>query len=139
MANIIDTVIHTGVLNTLTTALEATHLADTLRANCPFTVFAPTDGAFAQLPVGTVDELFKDVPRLKKILTYHIVVGQVRSTDVTDLKSVKTYEGSDIVIDASSEFRVNSCKVITSDVRAENGVIHIIDTMLTPETPSAIF
>ncbi len=111
----------------------AAKLVDTLKGAGPFTVFAPTDEAFAKLPGGTVDALLKDIPKLKKILTYHVVSGKVMASDVVKLKSAKTVEGSDVKIDASNGgVKVNDATVSTPDVGADNGVIHIIDTVLIP-------
>jgi uncharacterized surface protein with fasciclin (FAS1) repeats len=132
MANIIDTAVQAGSFNTLVAAIEAAGLVDTLNGSGPFTVFAPTDEAFAKLPAGTVDALLKDVPKLKKILTYHVVAGKVMAADVTKLKSAKTVEGSDVAIDASNGVKVNDSTVTTADVVTDNGVIHIIDAVLMP-------
>ncbi|HEY9604936.1 MAG TPA: fasciclin domain-containing protein, partial [Allocoleopsis sp.] len=121
-----------GSFSTLVAAIKAAKLVDTLKGAGPFTVFAPTDEAFAKLPDGTVDALLKDIPKLKKILTYHVVSGKVMAADVVKLKSAKTVEGSDVKIDASSGVKVNDATVSTPDVGADNGVIHIIDTVLIP-------
>ncbi len=132
MANIVDTAVNAGSFSTLVAAIKAANLVDTLKGKGPFTVFAPTDEAFAKLPEGTVDNLLKDIPLLKKILTYHVVSGKVMAADVTKLKSAKTVEGSDIKIDASKGVKINGSTVTTPDVAADNGVIHIIDTVLMP-------
>lgn len=132
MTNIVDTAIKAGSFTTLVAALKAAKLVDTLKGKGPFTVFAPTDEAFAKLPAGTVDALLKDIPKLKKILTYHVVSGKVMAADVTKLKSAKTLEGSDVKIDASKGVKVNDSMVTTADVAADNGVIHIVDTVLMP-------
>jgi uncharacterized surface protein with fasciclin (FAS1) repeats len=132
MADIVDTAVKAGSFNTLVAAVKAAGLVDTLKGAGPFTVFAPTDEAFAKLPDGTVDALLKDIPKLKKILTYHVVSGKVKAADVVKLKSAKTVEGSDVKIDASSGVKVNDATVSTPDVDADNGVIHIIDTVLIP-------
>lgn len=137
MADIVDTAASAGSFNTLVAAVKAAGLVDTLKGAGPFTVFAPTDEAFAKLPAGTVDALLKDIPKLTKILTYHVVSGKVMAADVVKLKSATTVEGSDVKIDASNGVKVNDSKVVTPDVTADNGVIHIIDTVLLPlETPS---
>lgn len=134
LANIVDTAVNAGSFSTLVTAIKAADLVDTLKGAGPFTVFAPTDEAFAKLPDGTVDALLKDIPKLKKILTYHVVSGKVMAADVVKLKSAKTVEGSEVKIDASSgSVKVNNATVATPDVAADNGVIHIIDTVLLPE------
>jgi uncharacterized surface protein with fasciclin (FAS1) repeats len=132
MANIVDTAVNAGSFNTLVAAVKAAGLADTLKGAGPFTVFAPTDAAFAKLPAGTVDALLKDIPKLKKILTYHVVSGKVMAADVIKLKSATTVEGSNVKIDASHGVKVNNSTVTTPDVAADNGVIHIIDTVLMP-------
>ncbi len=132
MANIIDTAVNAGSFTTLVTAIKAANLVDTLKGTGPFTVFAPTDEAFAKLPAGTVDALLKDIPKLKKILTYHVVSGKVLSADVVKLKSANTVEGTEVKIDASNGVKINDATVTTPDVAADNGVIHIIDTVLIP-------
>jgi uncharacterized surface protein with fasciclin (FAS1) repeats len=132
MADIVDTAVAAGSFTTLVAAVKAAGLVETLKGTGPFTVFAPTDEAFAKLPKGTVDELLKDIPKLKKILTYHVVAGKVMAADVVKLKSAKTVEGSEVKIDASSGVKINSSTVTTPDVAADNGVIHIIDTVLMP-------
>jgi uncharacterized surface protein with fasciclin (FAS1) repeats len=132
LADIIDTAVKAGSFNTLVAAIKAANLVDTLKGAGPFTVFAPTDEAFAKLPEGTVDKLLKDIPKLTKILTYHVVSGKVLSGDVVKLKSATTVEGSDVKIDASNGVKVNDATVATADVAADNGVIHIIDTVLIP-------
>jgi uncharacterized surface protein with fasciclin (FAS1) repeats len=132
MADIIDTAVKAGSFTTLAAALKAANLIDTLKGAGPFTVFAPTDDAFAKLPAGTVDSLLNDIPKLTKILTYHVVPGKVMAADVVKLKSAKTVEGSEVKIDASNGVKINSSTVVTPDVAADNGVIHIIDTVLMP-------
>ncbi|MBC1216695.1 fasciclin domain-containing protein [Trichormus variabilis ARAD] len=132
MADIVDTAVNAGSFNTLVAAVKAAGLVDTLKGVGPFTVFAPTDEAFAKLPQGTVDALLKDIPKLKKILTYHVVSGKVLAADVVKLKSATTVQGSDVKIDASNGVKINDAKVATPDVAADNGVIHIIDTVLIP-------
>ncbi len=132
MADIVDTAVSAGSFSTLVAAVKAAGLVDTLKGKGPFTVFAPTDAAFAKLPAGTVDGLLKDIPKLKKILTYHVVSGKVMAADVTKLKSAKTVEGSDVKIDATHGVKINDSMVTTADVMADNGVIHIIDTVLMP-------
>lgn len=132
MADIVDTAVKAGSFSTLIAAVKAAGLVDTLKGAGPFTVFAPSDEAFAKLPAGTVDALLKDIPKLKKILTYHVVSGKVMAADVMKMKSAKTVEGSEVKIDASHGVKVNSSTVTTPDVAADNGVIHIIDTVLMP-------
>jgi uncharacterized surface protein with fasciclin (FAS1) repeats len=133
MADIVDTAAKAGSFSTLVAAVQAAGLVDTLKGAGPFTVFAPTDEAFAKLPEGTVEGLLKDIPQLKKILTYHVVSGKVMAADVVKLTSAKTVEGSDVKIDASNGgVKVNNATVATPDVAADNGVIHVIDTVLLP-------
>ncbi|BAZ69716.1 fasciclin domain-containing protein [Pelatocladus sp. BLCC-F211] len=132
MADIVDTAVKAGSFSTLVAAVKAAGLVDTLKGTGPFTLFAPNDEAFAKLPKGTVDALLKDIPKLKKILTYHVVSGKVMAADVVKLKSAKTVEGEDVKIDASAGVKVNDATVTTPDVAADNGVIHIIDTVLMP-------
>jgi uncharacterized surface protein with fasciclin (FAS1) repeats len=132
MANIVDTAVNAGSFNTLVAAVKAAGLADTLKGAGPYTLFAPNDAAFAKLPAGTVDALLKDIPKLKKILTYHVVAGKVMAADVSKLKSAATVEGSNVKIDISNGVKINDSKVTTADVAADNGVIHIIDTVLMP-------
>lgn len=132
MSDIVDTAVNAGSFGTLVAAVKAAGLVETLKGAGPFTVFAPTDEAFAKLPAGTVDSLLKDIPKLKEILTYHVVSGKVMAADVVKLKSATTVQGSDVKIDASKGVKVNDSTVTTPDVAADNGVIHIIDTVLIP-------
>lgn len=133
MADIVDTAVGAGSFNTLVAAVKAAGLVDTLKGPGPFTVFAPTDAAFAKLPAGTVDALLKDIPQLTKILTYHVVSGKVLAADVVKLDSAPTVEGSSVSIDASGgSVKINNANVTTADVDTDNGVIHIIDTVLIP-------
>ncbi|MEG5063315.1 fasciclin domain-containing protein [Microcoleus sp. B3-A4] len=132
MADIVDTAVSAGSFTTLVAAVQAAGLVDTLKGAGPFTVFAPTDEAFAKLPEGTVEALLNDIPKLTKILTYHVVSGKVLAADVVNLKSAKTVEGSEVKIDASNGVKINDSTVTTADVAADNGVIHIIDSVLLP-------
>lgn len=132
LADIVDTAVKAGSFTTLVAAVKAAGLVDTLKGAGPFTVFAPTDEAFAKLPEGTVDALLKDLPKLKKILTYHVVSGKVMAADAVKLTSATTVEGSTVKIDASKGVKVNDSTVTTADVAVDNGVIHIIDTVLLP-------
>jgi uncharacterized surface protein with fasciclin (FAS1) repeats len=118
---------------TLVAAVKAAGLADTLSGKGPFTVFAPTDAAFAKLPAGTVDTLLKpeNKEKLKAILLYHVVAGKVLSTDLK-AGNVKTLEGQDVKIDLADGVHVNDAKVVKADIIASNGVIHVIDTVLIP-------
>ena len=136
-ADIVDTAVKAGQFKTLAAALKAADLIDTLKGKGPFTVFAPTDAAFANLPAGTVGDLLKpeNKAKLVKILTYHVVPGKIMSTSLAGKKTdAKTVEGSNISIDATKGgVTVNSAKVTSADVAADNGVIHVIDTVLIPK------
>ncbi|MBD0392638.1 MAG: fasciclin domain-containing protein [Microcoleus sp. C1-bin4] len=132
MADIVDTAVSAGSFTTLVAAVQAAGLVDTLKGAGPFTVFAPTDEAFAKLPEGTVEALLKDIPKLTKILTYHVVSGKVMAADVVKLTSAKTVEGSEVKIDVSNGVKINDSTVTAADVVADNGVIHVIDSVLLP-------
>ncbi len=132
-ADIVDTAISAGSFKTLTAALNAAGLVDTLKGKGPFTVFAPTDEAFAKLPAGTVDSLLKDIPKLTAILTYHVVPGQVTAKDVMKLSSAKTVQGQSLTINTMNGVKVDGANVITADVIASNGVIHVIDAVVLPK------
>lgn len=122
-----------GMFKTLATALTEAGLIETLKSKGPFTVFAPTDEAFAKLPKGTLEELLKDKEALKKILLYHVVSGNVMSTDVVKLTEVKTVEGFKVKITVKDgSVMINDAKVIKADIKASNGVIHVIDTVILP-------
>ncbi len=131
-ADIVDTAVAAGEFKTLAKALQAAGLVDTLKGPGPFTVFAPTDAAFAKLPAGTLDALLKDKAKLTQVLTYHVVPGKVTAADVVKLTSAKTVEGQSVAIDASNGVKVGNAKVVKADVMASNGVIHVIDTVLIP-------
>jgi uncharacterized surface protein with fasciclin (FAS1) repeats len=120
-----------GAFHTLLTAVKAAGLVDTLKGG-PFTLFAPTDEAFAQLPAGTVDALLKDLPKLKSVLLYHVVPGTLMAGDVVKLKTVKTAQGQSAMIDTASGARIDDAKIVKTDMRASNGVIHVIDRVMLP-------
>lgn len=131
-ADIVDTAKSAGSFNTLVTAIEAAGLTDTLKGAGPFTVFAPTDEAFAKLPAGTVDALLKDKEKLAKILTYHVVPGTVMAKDVKPGK-VTTVQGSRLnITKGTAGVKVDSANVVATDVQASNGVIHVIDSVVLP-------
>ncbi len=130
--DIIEAARSAGSFKTLLTAIEAAGLTDTLRGDGPFTVFAPTDDAFAKLPKDALAALLKDKEKLTAVLTYHVVSGKVMAKDVVKLKEAKTVQGQSVKIDASSGVKVNQSAVIATDVPATNGVIHVIDTVLMP-------
>ena len=131
-ADIVDTAVSAGSFKTLAAALQAAGLVDTLKGPGPFTVFAPTDAAFAKLPAGTVEALLQDIPKLKAILTYHVVAGRVMAKDVMKLSKATTLNGQDLTISAMDGVSINNAKVIKADIQAKNGVIHVIDTVLLP-------
>ncbi len=133
--DIVDTAVAAGQFTTLAAALQAADLVDTLKGDGPFTVFAPTDAAFAKLPEGTVESLLRPENRdqLVAILTYHVVAGKVTAADVVKLDDAKTVNGQDVRITvADSAVQVNDANVIKTDIEASNGVIHVIDTVIIP-------
>lgn len=130
--SIVDVAINAGMFKTLVAAIQAAGLANTLSGDGPFTVFAPTDEAFGKLPKGTVEDLLNNIPKLKSILLYHVVSGEVKAADVMKITSAKTMQGGTLKIDTSSGVMVDKAKVIKTDVMASNGVIHVIDAVLMP-------
>ena len=130
--DIVDTALAAGDFTTLVTALQAAGLVDTLKGDGPFTVFAPTDEAFAQIPAGDLKALLADKEKLTKVLTYHVVPGKVTAADVAGLTSAKTVEGESVEIDTSNGVRIDGAKVVKADVMASNGVIHVIDRVIMP-------
>jgi uncharacterized surface protein with fasciclin (FAS1) repeats len=133
MNNIVQTAILAGSFKTLVAAVQAAGLAETLSGNGPFTVFAPTDEAFAKLPAGTVDALLKDKEKLASILTYHVVSGQVTAADAVKLTEAKTVNGQSLKIVAGKDgVMIDNAKVITADIMTSNGVIHVIDSVMLP-------
>lgn len=132
MADIVATAVNAGTFNTLVKAVEAADLVDILTSPGPFTVFAPVDEAFDKLPEGTLDALLQDIPKLKKILLYHVVPGDVRSDDLVQIDEAPTVEGSVIAVDSSNGYKVNEATVLKADILADNGVIHTIDSILMP-------
>lgn len=133
--DIVDTAIEAGSFETLVAAVQAAGLVDTLKGEGPFTVFAPTDAAFAALPEGTVESLLmpENKDQLVSILTYHVVPGKVMSTDLVDDMEAETVQGSTVTIDLDSGVMVEGATVTTADIEASNGVIHVIDTVILPE------
>lgn len=133
--DIVTTAVEAGSFKTLAAALEAAGLVATLQGAGPFTVFAPTDAAFAKLPAGTVEALLKDKEKLTAILTYHVVSGKVEAKDVVKLTSAKTVNGKSVAIKVDGgKVMVDGATVTKADVQASNGVIHIIDTVILPPT-----
>jgi uncharacterized surface protein with fasciclin (FAS1) repeats len=136
MHDIIDTAVAAGSFKTLASAVTAAGLIDTLKGTGPFTVFAPNDEAFAKLPAGTVDDLLKDIPKLKAILTYHVVAGKVMAADVLkmDGQSATTVNGETLQISTTGGVKLNgNVHVTKTDIECTNGVIHIVDTVLLPK------
>lgn len=133
--DIVDTAVAAGSFKTLAAALKAGELIDALKSKGPFTVFAPTDEAFAKLPAGTVETLLKPENREKlvAVLKYHVVSGKVTSDQVVKLQKATTLNGKDVRIDATSGVKVNNATVVKADIIATNGVIHVVDTVLLPE------
>jgi transforming growth factor-beta-induced protein len=134
--DIVDTAIAAGSFNTLAKALTAAGLVETLKGKGPFTVFAPTDEAFAKLPAGTLDDLLKpeNKEKLKGILTYHVVAGKVTAKDVTKLKTAKTLNGQELKITVmDGTVMVDNAKVTKTDIMCSNGVIHVIDAVVLPK------
>lgn len=132
MADIVETAINAGSFNTLVQALEAAGLVDALKGEGPFTVFAPVDEAFTRLPEGTLDSLLQDPGKLKKILAYHVLFGDVRSDNLLELEEAETMEGSIVEIDTSHGYKVNQAIIVQPDILTDNGVIHVIDSILMP-------
>jgi uncharacterized surface protein with fasciclin (FAS1) repeats len=130
--DIVDTAVGAGNFKTLATALTAAGLIDTLKGPGPFTVFAPTDAAFAKIPKADLDALLKDKAKLTAVLTYHVVPGKVMAADVKAGK-VKTVQGSDITVSTSNGVMVDTAKVTSVDIVADNGVIHVIDSVILPK------
>lgn len=135
-SDIVDTAVAAGSFKTLAAALKAADLVDTLKGPGPFTVFAPTDDAFAKLPPGTLDNLLKpeNKSKLQEILTYHVVSGRVGSDKVVALSSAKTVQGAEVKISHNADgVMVNGAKVVKTDIACSNGVIHVIDAVLLPQ------
>ena len=135
MKDIVDTAVGAGSFKTLVAAVTAAGLVDTLKSAGPFTVFAPTDEAFAKLPAGTVEALLKDIPKLTSILTYHVVSGKVMAADVVKLdgKEAKTVQGGSVKISTTGGVKLNgTSNVVTTDIECSNGVIHVIDGVILP-------
>ncbi|BAZ53528.1 beta-Ig-H3/fasciclin [Nostoc sp. NIES-4103] len=133
MANLVETAVNAGNFNTLLKAVKAAKLEETLKSPDSLTIFAPTDEAFGRLPKETLDSLLQDMPKLKKILMYHVAFGDVRSDDLEQIEEAQTLEGSVVAI-ASTDgvIKVNDANVLKTDIIADNGVIHVIDQVLMP-------
>ena len=131
--DIVDTAVAAGNFKTLATALQAAGLVETLKGKGPFTVFAPTDAAFAKLPAGALEALLKDKAKLTAVLTYHVVPGQVMAADVVKLKEAKTVQGASLTVGTAGGVKVDGANVIKTDIEASNGVIHVIDAVVLPK------
>lgn len=135
MADIVDTAVGAGTFKTLVAAVQAAGLVETLKGAGPFTVFAPTDEAFAKLPAGTVEGLLQPSAKEKLIavLTYHVVPGKVMAADVVKLTEAPTVQGQKIKVDTTKGVKVDGANVVTTDIVCDNGVIHVIDAVLLPK------
>ncbi|MEX2529895.1 MAG: fasciclin domain-containing protein [Gemmatimonadota bacterium] len=131
--NIVEVAVEAGTFQTLVAAIQAAGLVETLSGEGPFTVFAPTDEAFAQLPEGTIEALLADVDALREILTYHVVPGRVTAAQVVQLDEATTVQGGTVSISTSGDtVRINDARVVTADIEASNGIIHVIDAVILP-------
>ena len=133
MADIVDTAIAAGSFNTLVKAVQVAGLVETLKSAGPFTVFAPTDEAFAKIPADTLNAVLADKEKLTAILTYHVVAGKVLAADVVKLTSAKTVQGGEVAIDATQGVKVDNANVVKTDIECDNGVIHVIDAVIMPK------
>ncbi len=132
MKNIIDTITNTQDFSTLLTAIKASGLSNTLSGNGPFTIFAPSNEAFAKIPADTLKAILEDKAKLTSILKYHVVSGMVMAKDVMTMTEATTLEGSKITIKVKNDVVINNSKVIKTDIECSNGVIHMIDRVLMP-------
>lgn len=130
--DIIDTAVNAGNFGTLVIAIQAAGLVDTLKGDGPFTVFAPTDDAFAKIPQDKLAALLADKDALKQVLTYHVVPGAVSSSEVSKLDSAKTVQGSSVTIEATNGVSIDNANVVVADIVTSNGIIHVIDTVIIP-------
>lgn len=130
--DIVDTAISAGSFNTLVTAVKAAGLVGTLKGNGPYTVFAPTDAAFAKIPADTLNGLLADKDALRKVLMYHVVPGNVTASQVVKMSSAPTAQGSKVMINSANGVKINNANVVKADIMTSNGVIHVIDTVLLP-------
>mgnify|MGYP002761131549 CR=1 FL=1 len=130
METIVDIAVNNDSFKTLVEAVKVADLVDTLASAGPFTVFAPTDDAFAKLPAGTIQTLVQNPPQLGRILTYHVLSGAYKQGDLASLESLNSVEGSTLNFDCSDNFEVKNATVISPDIEADNGIIHVIDNVL---------
>lgn len=133
MANIVETAIAAGTFTTLVAAVKAAGLVETLSGPGPFTVLAPTDEAFAKLPTGTVEGLLNDIPKLTAVLTYHVIAGKFMAADVIKLSSAKTVQGQSVTIASINGVKVDGANVVKTNIETDNGVIHVIDSVILPK------
>ena len=137
MADLVETTEQAG-FKTLARVIAAAELAEILKTPGPYTVFAPTDEAFGKLPSGTLEALLEDIPKLKRIVSYHVTFGDVRAEDLMEIAEAETFEGSVVAIESSNgTIKVNDAQVLQSDILTDNGVIHVIDTVLIPALVAA--
>ena len=137
MADLVETTEQAG-FKTLARVIAAAELAEILKTPGPYTVFAPTDEAFGKLPSGTLEALLEDIPKLKRIVSYHVTFGDVRAEDLMEIAEAETFEGSVVAIESSDgTIKVNDAQVLQSDILTDNGVIHVIDTVLIPALVAA--
>lgn len=132
MADLLETAAQAGQFKTLIEAIETAGLTKTLNAEGPFTILAPSDQAFSQLPDEAWDDLKQNVPKLKQVLFYHVLFGDVRSDDLAQIHEAPTVEGSIVIVEQTDGIKVNDAQVTQTDILADNGVIHVIDTVLMP-------
>lgn len=130
MPDIVDIAVNNDGFSTLVAAVTAADLVDTLKSPGPFTVFAPTDAAFAKLPPGTITTLLQNIPQLARILCYHVVPGKFTQGDLANLTTLTSVEGSPISLDFTEAFEVKNATVISADIEADNGIIHVIDNVI---------
>ncbi len=133
-SDIVDTAVAAGSFNTLVTAVKAAGLVETLKGDGPFTVFAPTDAAFAKIPPEDLDALLKDKEALNQVLTYHVVPGRLMASDVAKMTSATTVQGQPVNFDAQSGVMIDNAKIVKADIETSNGVIHVIDTVIMPKS-----
>lgn len=132
MKNIVETAVHAGTFNTLVAAVQAAGLVETLASTGPFTVFAPTDEAFAKLPAGTVEKLLENKTQLTNVLTYHVAQERMLASDVIQKSAIPTLQGSALPVKVGADVHISNAKVTQTDILCSNGVIHVIDAVLLP-------
>ena len=132
MKNLVETAINEGTFKTLIIALRESGLYDILRSGGPYTIFAPTDEAFSKLPDGTIEKLMKDKEKLTDIITYHLIANRIFSNEVISLQKANTINGKQVKIKAGNNVKIDNARIIKSDIKCTNGVIHIIDEVLLP-------